>query len=140
MAMTVARALVAAVGLYLAVGVVFAVPFVVVGLGRVDRTAGKGSVGFRLAILPGVVALWPLLARRWRRAAGTPPEERNPHREEAARLAAERVRGAGAEPGGASAAGQSLAAVERRHRSATAGKGAAAGERPGGGAPVGGGA
>ena len=62
MAQTVAEWLVGAAGLYLAAGVVFAVPFVVVGVGKIDQVAAQGSVGFRLIILPGVVALWPLLA------------------------------------------------------------------------------
>ena len=71
-AQTVAEWLVGAAGLYLAAGVVFAVPFVAVGVGRVDRVAERGTLGFRLIILPGVVALWPLLAMRWLRAGGTP--------------------------------------------------------------------
>ena len=64
---------------YLAVGALFAVPFVVVGAGRVDEDARAGSVGFRLIILPGVVALWPVLALRWLRGPGG-VEESSPHR------------------------------------------------------------
>ncbi len=67
-------------GVYLALGVLFAVPFVWRGVGRIDPLAARGSVGFRLAILPGVVALWPLLLRRWLAGAGAPPDERTPHR------------------------------------------------------------
>lgn len=74
--------LLAAVGVYAAVGLVFAVAFVLRGAARVDPQAVGGSWGFRLAILPGVVAFWPVLARRWA-GGGPPPEERNAHREAA---------------------------------------------------------
>ena len=81
---TIASWLVAALGVYAALGLVFGVAFVLRGAARVDPQAVGGSWGFRLAILPGVVAWWPLLARRW--AAGRPlPEERNAHRDRARR-------------------------------------------------------
>lgn len=54
---------------YLAAGLLFAVVFITRGVGRVDAQAREAGWGFRLIILPGVVALWPLLWRRWRRAA-----------------------------------------------------------------------
>ncbi len=82
MSETIAGWLMLALGVYAGLGLVFAVPFVLRGVGRIDPRARAGSRGFRLAILPGVVAFWPLLARRW--AAGSPPpEERNPHRDAA---------------------------------------------------------
>lgn len=71
--------LVTLLGVYAALGLVFAVAFVMRGAARIDPQAAGGSWGFRLAILPGVVALWPILARRWARG-GPPPEERNAHR------------------------------------------------------------
>ena len=76
---TIAGWLVAALGVYALVGLLFAVAFVLRGAARIDPQAVGGSWGFRLAILPGVVAFWPLLARRWARGA-PPPEERNAHR------------------------------------------------------------
>ena len=82
MSETIATWLVTAAGLYAAAGLLFAIPFVVRGAGRIDPQARAGSRGFRLLILPGVVAFWPLLARRWARG-GPPPEERNAHREAA---------------------------------------------------------
>ncbi len=72
-------------GLYLALGVCFAVPFVMRGMNRIDPHAANGTWGFRLIIVPGVVFLWPLLARRWLLGATHPPEERNAHRYAAAR-------------------------------------------------------
>jgi hypothetical protein len=78
--MNVASILVAALGVYLACGLVFAVPFVLVGVNRIDPHAKPGTWGFRLLMLPGTVFLWPLLLRRWMSGAGEPPVERNAHR------------------------------------------------------------
>lgn len=83
-----AEALLALAGIYLGLGLVFAVAFVTRGVARVDAAAAEGSLGFRLLIVPGSAALWPLLAQRWRRAHGAPPEERDAHTDAA--------RGAGA--------------------------------------------
>lgn len=76
---------VAALALYTAVGVVFAIPFVVRGVNRLDPVARESSWGFRVAIFPGAVVFWPLLLKRWL-AGQTAPGERNAHRN-AARLA-----------------------------------------------------
>jgi uncharacterized membrane-anchored protein YitT (DUF2179 family) len=65
---------------YLVMGFLFAIPFVLVGVKRIDRHATHGSWGFRALIIPGTMFLWPLLARRWMSGAGEPPEERNAHR------------------------------------------------------------
>jgi hypothetical protein len=67
-------------GGYLALGVVFALVFVAAGAGRVDTHARGGSWGFRLLILPGAAALWPLLLGRWVQGIHEPPEQRDPHR------------------------------------------------------------
>jgi hypothetical protein len=67
-------------GIYLLCGLIFAVPFVLVGAGKIDPHAKQGRWGFRLLIIPGTVALWPLLARRWLRGVSEPPEESNAHR------------------------------------------------------------
>jgi len=65
---------------YAGVGLVFAAAFVTVGAGRIDPSARRAPVGFRLLILPGTVALWPLLALHWMR--GLPlPVERTAHRD-----------------------------------------------------------
>jgi hypothetical protein len=84
MSETIAIWLVTALGIYAGLGLFFAIAFVVRGAATIDPQAVGGSWGFRLAILPGVVAMWPLLARRW--ASGQPPaEERNAHRDAAHR-------------------------------------------------------
>jgi len=64
---------------YSAFGVAFALAFVTVGVKRIDSQAFGSSIGFRLLILPGSAAFWPLLLRRWISGKGEPPEERNPH-------------------------------------------------------------
>jgi len=82
-----ARGIVAALALYAAVGLAFAVAFVWKGVGRVDPGAREATWGFRLIVLPATVALWPLLLGRWRRAAAgepSPPVETNAHRRAAA--------------------------------------------------------
>jgi hypothetical protein len=76
----IAAALLIVLGIYLVCGLVFAVPFVLVGVKRTDPHALHGSWGFRLLILPGAVALWPLLLKRWVSGTKEPPEECNAHR------------------------------------------------------------
>ena len=71
---------VGAVGVYAALGFLFALAFVSRGVGRIDPGARQATWAFRLLILPGTVALWPLLARRWLSGQTEPPEERNSHR------------------------------------------------------------
>ena len=68
------------IGAYLACGLVFAIPFALVGVKKIDPHAKHGSWGFRLLIIPGTMALWPLLARRWFKGVNEPPEENNAHR------------------------------------------------------------
>ena len=65
---------------YAGLGLVFAVPFVRLGVQRLDSEAEESGVGFRLLILPGVAALWPMLFYRWGRGIVEPPVEKNPHR------------------------------------------------------------
>jgi len=81
----VAELLVAAVGAYVAAGALFAAAFVTWGVSRMDPVAKEGTPGFRLIILPGVTALWPLLAARWFARSMHPPLEVNAHRRAARR-------------------------------------------------------
>ena len=66
---TISTVLVTLIGIYVLIGVLFALPFVLRGVGRLDPSAEQGSRGFRILLLPGSVALWPVLARKWRAAA-----------------------------------------------------------------------
>ena len=70
----------AAAAVYLVCGLLFAVPFALIGAGKIDPHAARGSWGFRLLIIPGTAALWPLLLGRWLRGVNEPPEESNAHR------------------------------------------------------------
>lgn len=76
----IAVTLLVSLGLYAACGILFALPFVIVGVKRMDPHATHGSWGFRLLILPGAAAFWPLLLKRWLSGDHCPPEERNAHR------------------------------------------------------------
>jgi hypothetical protein len=59
---------------------VFSIPFVFIGVTKLDPHAAHGSWGFRLLIIPGSILLWPLLSYRWVKGIHEPPEERNVHR------------------------------------------------------------
>ena len=50
---------------YAAIGLLFAVAFLAAGISRVDPLSKDSGIGFRLIILPGVAALWPLMLKRW---------------------------------------------------------------------------
>ena len=76
----IAEALLMVAGIYLLCGLVFAIPFVFVGVQKVDPHAAHGNWGFRVLIIPGTTFLWPFLARRWLKGIHEPPEEKSPHR------------------------------------------------------------
>ncbi|MGB9434268.1 MAG: hypothetical protein WBQ89_18630 [Candidatus Acidiferrum sp.] len=61
------KALVYALEAYAGFGLLFAVPFVWFGVQRLDSAARGSGIAFRLVILPGVAALWPMFLYRWRR-------------------------------------------------------------------------
>jgi hypothetical protein len=69
--------LVRAAAVYVAVGTVFSAFLLVRGLRRFDEAAAHGGLGFKLLVLPGMVALWPLVLVIWRR--GQAVQERNAH-------------------------------------------------------------
>jgi len=52
-------------GVYAAIGILFAIVFVTIGVSRVDSVAKNSTIGFRLIVLPGAALLWPLLLKRW---------------------------------------------------------------------------
>jgi hypothetical protein len=75
-----AKAFVFAIEIYAGLGLIFAVPFVCVGVQRLDSEAEGSGIGFRLLVLPGVAAFWPMFLNRWARGLTDPPVEENPHR------------------------------------------------------------
>jgi hypothetical protein len=60
------------VAAYLLAGLGFGLTFVTVGVTRLDHAARGTSWVFRALILPGSVALWPLLAVKWARRKEEP--------------------------------------------------------------------
>lgn len=50
--------------LYAAIGVGVGVAFLLAGIERIDPAA-RGAYAFRPLLLPGLAALWPLVAWRW---------------------------------------------------------------------------
>ena len=68
--MQIARLILAVAAAYAGIGVAFAIPFLTLGIQRIDAAARGAGWGFRWLVLPGVVALWPVLAARWARSAG----------------------------------------------------------------------
>jgi hypothetical protein len=77
---TIVKAFVYTLAIYASVGLLFAMPFVWCGVQRVDSEAQGSGVGFRLLIVPGVAAFWPIFLCRWTRGIVEPPVEKNPHR------------------------------------------------------------
>ena len=64
---------------YIAIGLIFAVLFVIFWVQKVDSAARGGTIGFRILIIPGVSAFWPMFI--WRLVKGkVAPTEVNAHR------------------------------------------------------------
>jgi hypothetical protein len=63
----IAEAIVLLSAIYAAIGLVFAVTFVTIGMGRLDESAHGATLGVRLILIPGSAALWPILLRKWMR-------------------------------------------------------------------------
>jgi hypothetical protein len=80
--LAIAQFVVSVVEAYVLVGVAFALMFLPRGVTRLDPRVAGAPKTLRLLILPGVVAFWPLFARRWIAGAKEPIED-NPHRAKA---------------------------------------------------------
>jgi hypothetical protein len=52
---------------YAAAGLLFGILFVLRGVQTIDPAAKDSGIAFRLVILPGCAALWPVLLVRWLR-------------------------------------------------------------------------
>jgi hypothetical protein len=63
--MTIVSTLLILVACYLGTGVVFAIAFVIAGVQRMDHAAVGSGIRFRIILVPGAAALWPLLLQRW---------------------------------------------------------------------------
>lgn len=81
--MFIAKIIVWFLSMYALLGLFLAPFFVLRGVMRIDPSAQHASWGFRLMIVPGVIALWPLLLLRVLRGIPQPPTETNAHRKAA---------------------------------------------------------
>jgi len=88
----IATGLVWAFSIYAIAGFIFAIPFVLRGAGRIDPVARSGTIGFRLLIIPGTIALWPLLLGRWAGGRTAPPSQRTAHQRPTTRGSTETAR------------------------------------------------
>ena len=71
--------LLAILGVYLAIGLIFGVAFAFAGVKKIDPAASEAGLGFKLLIIPGSAVFWPVLAKRWKQKT-PPPTERSAHR------------------------------------------------------------
>ena len=78
-AIVVAQWIIVIVKGYLVVGLMFAIPFIIFGIHRVDPSSKGSSIPFRLTVLPGITLFWPLLFTRLLRGQEM-PTECNAHR------------------------------------------------------------
>jgi len=51
--------------IYLLVGLLFSIVFLWKGLTKIDANANGTNFGFKLLIIPGTIALWPMLLYKW---------------------------------------------------------------------------
>jgi hypothetical protein len=70
--MSAAESLAALLAVYAVSGAVFAPAFAWRGAAQLDPAARDSGLGFRLILLPGAAALWPLLLAKWVRSRRTP--------------------------------------------------------------------
>jgi hypothetical protein len=50
---------------YLVLGLLFVIPFLMKGLNKVDEGAHGSTIGFKIIIIPGVIVFWPVLLKKW---------------------------------------------------------------------------
>jgi len=53
------------IALYLFLGFIFAIAFLIKGIDLVDDGAHGSTFGFKLIIIPGVIVFWPVLMKKW---------------------------------------------------------------------------
>jgi hypothetical protein len=63
--MLVLNIIVIVIAIYLSLGVVFAIPFIMRGVTKIDEGANDSKWGFRVIIIPGTIIFWPFLLKKW---------------------------------------------------------------------------
>lgn len=79
MALIIANLFVNILGFYFIIGLVFSFLFAFNGVKKIDPNAREATIGFKLLVIPGAIALWPLLTLRWLKGQTGPPTEKNAH-------------------------------------------------------------
>ena len=51
--------------MYLLLGILFVLPFLMKGIKKIDEGAHGSSKGFFIIIIPGVIVFWPVLLSKW---------------------------------------------------------------------------
>jgi ABC-type multidrug transport system permease subunit len=51
--------------IYLLIGFMFAISFIVKGVNKIDEGAHGSGWGFKLIIIPGTIVFWPVLLKKW---------------------------------------------------------------------------
>ncbi len=71
-----AEAALGLLAIYLVAGLVIGIPFVLIGVGKVDPVAQTSPRRVRLLLLPGTVGLWPIMLAKWLRAGAAQDADR----------------------------------------------------------------
>jgi hypothetical protein len=50
---------------YLGAGLLFAIPFLIRGIGVIDEAAQASPWSFKLTLLPGCIVFWPILLKKY---------------------------------------------------------------------------
>ena len=69
-----------ALGIYAAVGLLYAIPFAFKRVNRIDPDARDAGRLFRLLIVPGTIVFWPVLMRRDFGGQTRPSDEKTAHK------------------------------------------------------------
>lgn len=56
------------IAVYLLLGLIFSVVFIIKGIHKIDDTAASTGLGFKLILIPGITVFWPVLLNKWRKA------------------------------------------------------------------------
>lgn len=52
-------------GLYVLLGAIFSIAFLWKGIDKIDQNAKDSHWTFKALTVPGTIALWPILLRKW---------------------------------------------------------------------------
>lgn len=78
MTVTIVEIIFTIIALYLILGVVFAIAFVIKGVNEIDEGAHGSSIGFRIIIIPGVIVFWSVLLKKWMQRKDQNKEDQKP--------------------------------------------------------------